>query len=128
MINSIKDIYTLIHGGAFIFCGIAFFIFAFRTRFWFPKYIHIMALLSLILGIAMMQMLSDDAPIVKEWGEFALVFILFLPPIIVYFAFVFFGGQHKTYNNRDIEEVYICPFCGHQNKNSNICSNCGRYA
>ncbi len=127
MINNFKDVYTLLNGGFFIVCGIAFFIFAFRTRFWLPKYVHIMAILSLFLGLALMYMLPEDAPIRREWREYALIFTLFLPPTIVYFVFISFGGQHTSYNDRNIEETYVCPFCDQHNHKSNTCSNCGRY-
>jgi 4-amino-4-deoxy-L-arabinose transferase-like glycosyltransferase len=99
---------TLLHGVILVAAAIVFFWFWTRTRFWFPRYVHVLAIIALALGIYMSATVSDDAPINKH-GPYAKILIVFFLPAFVYFFFVFFGGQHAAYRNRCTS---LCPHCG----------------
>ncbi len=126
MIESILKIVEGLHGLIIIISALGFFLFWFRTRLWLPRYVHIMAILSFLLGLGMLHMVPSDAPIYKDAGWFALPFIILLFPAMVYFFFIFYGGQSAAYeNNKSIDKIE-CGYCGNEYYDSDICPNCGQ--
>jgi hypothetical protein len=85
-----------------------FYLFWARTRFWLPTYAHVLAGIALVLSIWMMATISDDAPVSKQ-GPVAKVLLTLALPTMVYFFFVFYGGQHAAYESRF--PILTCPHC-----------------
>jgi len=52
MVDFLLKILDGIHGLILLGSGLFYFLFCFRTRLWFPKYIHFLATLSLLLNEA----------------------------------------------------------------------------
>ena len=83
-----------IHALLVFVSAIAFFGFWVRTRFWFPRYAHCLALFALVLGLSMLLMVPEGAPINQgEWGLLKKALMVLVFPGLVYFFFVFYGGQ-----------------------------------
>jgi len=79
--------------------AIGFFIFWARTRFWLPKYAHILAAIGLVVGLWCVSNTPNDAPINKGGPTARLLSALALPAM-VYFFFVFYGGQQAAHRSR----------------------------
>lgn len=91
--------FQLIH---FVFLAIAavgFFIFWTRTRFWLPMYAHVLAAIGLLVGIWCASSVPNDAPISKE-GWIAKLLLALALPAMVYFFFVFYGGQKAAFRHK----------------------------
>ena len=91
--------FQLLHGVLLALAAVGFFIFWARTRFWLPKYAHILAGIGLAVGIWCVSTVTDDAPISKKGPVVKLLFALVVPAI-VYFFFVFYGGQEAAFRRR----------------------------
>jgi hypothetical protein len=76
-----------------------------RTRFWFPKYVHVMA----AIGAVVMLWCLAGAPASKDGPLGKLLFVASLPAII-YFIFLLYGGQRAAYS-RHFEKPVPCPQC-----------------
>ena len=101
-----------IHGVYLAIAAIAFFRYWARTRFWLPRYVHVLAIGACALAYLLLSMAPDDAPIRQSaWGLVQQVGFLLLFPAIVYFFFVFYGGQHAAYEREHGRRVF-CPYCG----------------
>jgi 4-amino-4-deoxy-L-arabinose transferase-like glycosyltransferase len=98
---------NVLHGVILVVVAIGLFWFWARTRFWLPRYVHVLAIIALALGIWMLANVSDDAPISKQ-GPYAKILLVLVLPAMVYFFFVFYGGQHAAYRNRSTP---LCPHC-----------------
>ena len=66
MLLDIFNNFHIIHGILLVVAAIGFFLFWARTRFWLPKYAHILAIIALALGAWMAATVSDNAPISKQ--------------------------------------------------------------
>jgi len=88
--------------------AIGFFVFWARTRFWLPRYAHTLAFIGLVVGVWSASILPNDGPqkvgLIGR-GLFALVF-----PAIVYFFFIFSGGQRAAFGTR-FQTTTRCPHC-----------------
>jgi hypothetical protein len=75
-------------------CAVGFFVFWARTRFWLPKYAHILAAMSLAVALGLFSVSNPpvDAPI-NRGGQITKFLFVLTFPAIVYFFFVFYGGQ-----------------------------------
>jgi hypothetical protein len=100
---------NFLHAISFVVGAFGLFMFWARKRFWCPIYIHVMAAVALALGTWMMATIDDSAPICK-YGSVGKVLIALCVPAMVYFVFVFYGGQRAAYESRFIE-VPQCPRC-----------------
>jgi hypothetical protein len=88
---------NFMHALLVILGAIASFRFWIKTRFWFPRYVHFLALCGLILGICLIPEIPHDAPILKaKWGGLKLAGLILLFPLIVYFFFIFYGGPRAA--------------------------------
>ncbi len=101
--------FQLLHGVLLALGAIAFFIFWARTRFWLPKYAHVLASIGLVVGVWCASISPADAPINREGPITRLLFPLVVPAM-VYFFFVFYGGQraafrHKPKNATEIAHI-----------------------
>jgi hypothetical protein len=104
----LKGVGTL-HAVIAVVAAAGFFFFWARTRFWLPKYAHVLALIALALGVWMAATVSDDAPISKQ-GPVAKILLALGLPVMVYFFFVFYGGQRAAYESRS-KSTLPCPYC-----------------
>ena len=101
-----------IHVVLTILAAIGFFHFAIRTRFWFPRHVHCLAGLALALGLTCLALMPPDAPINQGgggWLQKVLLVLVF--PALVYFFFVFYGGQRVAYERTHEPIVMLCPYC-----------------
>jgi len=104
--------FQIVHGVFAVLAAIAFFRYWKRTGFWFPKYIHVLAGVSFILGVGFVWLVSTAPVVPKQQPSLAgqlLLTLLF--PAIVYIAFVFYGGQHAAFTHSALRSA-PCPFCG----------------
>ena len=101
--------FQLLHGVLLALSAIGFFVFWARTRFWLPRYAHILAAIGLVVGVWCVSNMPDDAPINKE-GPTAKFLSALILPAIVYFFFVFYGGQRAAFKRR-FERSTPCPYC-----------------
>jgi len=92
-----------------VILAIGFFIFWRRAKFWLPKYVHIFAAIGFIVSAWCMSSIPESAPINKEGVIIKVLFTLLLPAM-VYFFFIFHGGQKEAFKNR-VEKLKQCPYC-----------------
>ena len=101
-----------LHAALAVLAAIGFFRFLFRTRFWLPRYVHWMAAIALGIGLALLPLIPEDAPINRgDWVTFKKTLIVLFFPAVVYVAFVFYGGQKVAYEARQAEDGVPCPHC-----------------
>jgi hypothetical protein len=115
-----------LHQLALIVAGIWFFWYCIRTRFWFPRYVHWMAAVALLIGVGMVGLVPESAPINRSgWGGAGKVLFVLVFPALVYVAFVFFGGQHAAYQTR--ADTVTCPHCrSAEGLRGTTCATCGQ--
>jgi hypothetical protein len=101
--------FQLLHGALLALSAIGFFIFWARTRFWLPKYAHFLAAIGLVVGLWCVTHISEDAPINKQ-SPIAKSLLALVLPAIVYFFFVFYGGQTAAFKSR-FAKSSPCPSC-----------------
>ena len=98
-----------LHVVIFVLGAVGFLIFWVRTRFWLPRYAHVLAAIGLVVGVLCLADAPDDAPIKKQ-GALAQILLALALPAIVYVFFVFYGGQKAAYN-RLFRKSPRCPNC-----------------
>src|SRR5690348_12966555 len=91
--------FQLIHFVFFAVAAVGFFIFWSRTRFWLPKYAHMLAAIALLVGIWCASTIPGDAPVSKQ-GPIAKLLLALALPAMVYFFFVFYGGQKAAFRRK----------------------------
>jgi len=104
--------YLFKHGVNIIVHGIfaiVFFAFWWRTRFWLPKYAHVLAAIAFIVSLWVIFTIPNEAPI-NQKGPVIKALSVFMLPAMVYFFFIFYGGQKEAFKNR-IEKLKQCPYC-----------------
>ena len=89
--------------------AVGYFVFWRRTRFWVPKYVHFLAVVGFIVSVWCMRTMPDEAPLNRE-GSVIKALFAFLLPAMVYFFFMFIGGQKEAFRNH-IDKLKICPYC-----------------
>lgn len=116
-----------VHGVLLAIAAIGFFRFWARTRFWLPRYVHYLAAFALALGLLLVSMAAPDAPINRDpWGGPKKTAMVLVFPALVYFFFVFFGGQAAAYDGID-PDAGPCPGCGDLGPaEDGRCPRCGR--
>jgi hypothetical protein len=114
MAQMLRDVFKglqILDWGLLTLAAAAFFTFWARTRFWLPKYVHFLAALGLAIGLWCVSSASGDAPVSKQ-GPIGKTLAVLALPAMVYFFFVFYGGQRAAY-----ERLYVtsapCPYCKH---------------
>jgi hypothetical protein len=101
----------ILHWAFLIIAAIGFFAFWAHTRFWLPKYVHLLAAVGLVIGLWGAYGAPDDAPVNKQGLVVKALFALALPAM-VYFFFVFYGGQRAAFERR-FGASAPCPYCKH---------------
>lgn len=99
MIGRLFRGFQFLHAALLILSAVGFFIFWVRTRFWLPKYAHILALIGLLVGAWAVSTTPEDAPINKA-GPLGRFLLALAVPAMVYFFFVFYGGQRAAIKHR----------------------------
>lgn len=110
-----------------VLAALAYFAFWSRTHFWMPRYAHLMAGLSVLLGVGVLLMTPPDAPVNREplgWVKKGAMLAVF--PAMVYFFFIFYGGQRAAYERLHGEEPLTCANCGSPRQGETACAGCGR--
>jgi uncharacterized membrane protein len=104
--------------------------FAVRSRFWFPRYVHYLGGVALVLGLACLALAPPDAPIHQGgWGWLKQALVVLVFPALVYGFFVCYGGQRGAYERTHQPKAVLCPYC----RDAHIspgrqCPNCGQTA
>lgn len=91
--------FQLVHAVFLAIAAVGFFIFWVRTRLWLPKYVHVLAAIGLAVGVWCASNVPNDAPISKE-GPIAKLLLPLTVPAMVYFFFVFYGGQKAAFRRK----------------------------
>jgi hypothetical protein len=91
--------FQFLHAVLLVLSAAAFFIFWVRTRFWLPKYAHLLAAIGLLVGVWSASITPKDAPINNHGPIVRFLFALVLPAM-VYFFFVFYGGQREAFRRK----------------------------
>jgi hypothetical protein len=101
-----------IHTVAAVLAAIGFFHFWVRSRFWFPRYVHYLGGFALALGVACLVWMPPEAPINQaEWAGLKKGLLVLVFPGLVYFFFVFYGGQRVAYERTHLPHTEPCPYC-----------------
>ena len=101
--------FSLIHGIVLIIAALASFRFLVRTRFWFPKYIHVLAAIGFAVSIWAVAAMPPDAPANKN-GPVVRLLIAFVLPAIIYVFFIVYGGPRAAFYS-SFKSAAPCPFC-----------------
>jgi hypothetical protein len=107
--ETLRNGLSILAGVLLIFTAIRSLPFWVRTRFWFPKYVHLMASIGAAVMLWCLTGTPDDAPISKD-GPFAKLLFVSSLPAIIYFIFLLYGGQRAAYQ-RHFETSVSCPHC-----------------
>src|ERR671935_2205361 len=101
-----------VHAVLLVLGAAAAFRFAIKTRFWFPRYVHWLAVIAVVLGIACLALMPPGAPIDRgEWAGLKKALLVLLFPGLVYGVFVFYGGQRIAYERTHGRATTACPYC-----------------
>jgi hypothetical protein len=93
--SAILEAFTTIHGVLFLASAL-FDVWVWATQgFRLPRYVHTMALVTVVIGIWLWRIMPDDAP-AREWGIFGPLFAIFVLPALVYGSFVALGGARAA--------------------------------
>lgn len=108
-----KTVFTavyLLHALFLIAVAVGLFRFWVRTRFWLPKYVHVLAGVAFVVMLWVLSAVPADAP-VNHWGLASRLLFSLALPAMVYFFFIFYGGQRVAYDRSETTHS-PCPFCG----------------
>jgi hypothetical protein len=101
-----------LHATLAILLAIGFSRFLIRSRFWFPRYVHYLGALGLAVGLACWAFMPPEAPINQgSWGGLKSALLVLVVPGLVYFFFVFYGGQREAYERAHPESLVQCRYC-----------------
>jgi len=103
------DGFRVIHGILLILAAGASFRFWARTRFRFPKYIHVLAAIGFVVSLLAISAMPPDAPANKDGPVVKLLIALALP-VVIYVFFIVYGGPRAAFCSR-FGNVAPCPFC-----------------
>jgi hypothetical protein len=117
-----------IHVGLVVVAAIGFLHFWISTRFWLPRYAHYLGGLGLALGLGCLALMPPDAPINQGgWGGLKKALLVLTFPALVYFFFVFYGGQRAAYERTHLPRLVACPHCREADVlPGEPCPNCGQ--
>jgi hypothetical protein len=101
-----------IHALTFVVGAVGFLWFWVRTRFWLPRYVHVLAGLGLAVGLGLLSIMPADAPINRSArGAVMKAFLVLIMPALVYAVFILYGGQHAAYGRHRSRPRVRCPYC-----------------
>jgi len=117
----------IIHAVLLIVAAVGFFCFWARTRFWLARDAHYLAAFALALGLSLLSIVPSGAPINRDaWGGLKKAGLVLIFPGLVYFFFVFYGGQRAAYQRKRPPALTPCPYCGNPlSVSDGRCSSCG---
>ena|SRR5581483_10254335 len=107
--------FQIFHGVAAVVAALGFFSLWKRSKFWLPTYVHVMAAISLVLGIGFVWLVSTAPRLPDPSGpsprtqHFAQLLLPLIFPALVYFFFIFYGGQQAAFSRSLMSTP--CPFC-----------------
>ena len=55
----------------------------------------------MMVGVAMLPLVTDDAPVIRAWGWLGRVFWVLLMPGLIYAAFIVLGGPMFAWHARE---------------------------
>jgi hypothetical protein len=118
----------IVHAAFFLLAAYGYVRFLIRTRFWLPRYVHVMAVIALVIGFGLLVIIPEDAPVNRgDWANLKRTLMVLLFPTLVYLAFVFYGGQHAAYEARRNRLAMRCPHCGAEGVlRGEPCGACGQ--
>jgi hypothetical protein len=127
MLNWLKAA-QLLHAALAFLAAFGLLRFLVRTRFWLPRYVHWMAVLALGIGLGLLWLTPQDAPLNRGgWIGLKKAAIVLLFPGIVYVAFVFYGGQRSTFQARRRQGLVRCAHCRDSaGLPGDVCAKCGQ--
>lgn len=102
------DGFNLIHGILLAIAAVASFRFWARTRFRFPTYVHVLAVIG---SIAILTVFWAEPEELRE--KISVVRMLvgaLIGPALVYFFFIVYGGPRAAFYSR-FSDSAPCPFC-----------------
>ena len=99
----------ILHWGLLTITAAGFFTFWARTRFWLPQYVTFLAAIGLAIGFWCLSGAPDNAPISKQ-GPIVKTLSVLVLPVMVYFFFVFYGGQREAFERHSVTFA-PCPYC-----------------
>jgi hypothetical protein len=103
------DGFKLIHGVLLLLAAVASFRFLARIRFWFPKYIHVLALIGFAVSIWAIAAMPPDVPAYKD-GPLVRLLVALALPAIIYIFFIVYGGPRAAFYS-SFKDSSPCPFC-----------------
>ncbi len=101
--------FRLLEGVLLALAALGFVKFWARTRFWLPRYVHVLAGFALAVSMWGVSAAPVDAPMNKHGPIVRLLFALVVPAM-VYFFFVLHGGQRAAFD-RSFSRLVPCPSC-----------------
>jgi hypothetical protein len=105
--------------------ALGFFRFWAKTRFWLPRYVHVLALIALLVSIWVSSLTSPEAPVNQgDWAPIKRLMLVLALPAMVYFFFVFYGGQREAYDRT--HRPLRCQNCGAEAVAGLQCPSCGQ--
>lgn len=99
MLGQLFKGFQVLHAAFLATAAIGFFLFWARTRFWLPKYVHILGFIGLAVGIWCAAITPDNASI-NKYGPLGKFLLALAVPAMVYFFFVFYGGQKAAHGRK----------------------------
>jgi len=106
--ETIRNGLSIVAGILLILTAIRSLPFWVRTRFWFPKYVHVLASIGGAVGLWCLVGMPEHGP--RNDGPVAKVLVVLALPAIIYFIFLLYGGQRAAYL-RHLEKSVSCPHC-----------------
>ncbi len=82
MFGRIFEGFKFLHAVLLTLSAIVFFIFWARTKFWLPKYVHILAGIGLIVGLWCESIMPNNASLNKEGPIARFLFALIVPAMV----------------------------------------------
>jgi hypothetical protein len=100
---------SLIHGILLFLAAVASFRFWARTRYRFPKYIHVLAAIGFAVSIWAISAMPAEAP-ANKYGPVGRLLIALALPAIIYVFFIVYGGPRASFYS-SLHDAAPCPFC-----------------
>ena len=116
----------LLHVPLVALAAIVFFRYWGKTRFWLPRYVHVLAAIGLMVGLACIAFMPPNAPISQgQWAGLKKTLLVVSLPAIVYIYFVAHGGQRASYERT--HPPMLCQYCRAADVVAGgRCPNCGQ--
>ena len=109
MLGQLLKGFQLVHFVLSCVSAIGFVTFWVHTRFWLPKYAHVLAAVGLAVGVYLVATAPKDAPLGQDAPASRFLFALAIPAA-VYGLIVLTGGQKEVFKMR-FRNFRQCPNC-----------------